>query len=241
MWFRENIREPLSIRARESSRSVADLTRVVEATLIFRWFNRISTGQYIKDLLLNGWNTEEARDRLTGVTPIVTGAYIIKAGDGMSKLEGILQCIDLARPKLPSMVNAWEFAGGASLEGAWMDLKSLHYMGGFMAYEVVTDLRWTPVLEKAPDIMTWGNLGPGAIRGMSWVVHNNPYAFANSGKMQREMLKMMADLLELSKLEEFWPQSWPHWEMHEVEMWLCEHAKYMAAYNGVPQKRRYQS
>jgi hypothetical protein len=38
------------------------------------WFCRMETGERIKDLLLNGWNTQEARRRLAGVRPLVTGA-----------------------------------------------------------------------------------------------------------------------------------------------------------------------
>ena len=68
---------------------------VVEATVIFRWFNLIETGERIKDLLLTGWNSEEARRRLTGVRPLVTGAYQIKTFNGMDKLEGALRAIGL--------------------------------------------------------------------------------------------------------------------------------------------------
>ena len=59
---------------------------VVEATVIFRWFNLIGTGERVKDLLLTGWDSAEARRRLTGVTPLVTGAYQIKNNNRMTKL-----------------------------------------------------------------------------------------------------------------------------------------------------------
>lgn len=245
-WLRQNLRDPISNShdencafllggVSESSCNCSVKLRVFKAVLIFRWFNRISTGEIIKDLILGTWDKAEAYRRLKDVKPVVTGAYIIKAGDGVSKLEGILNCIEEAEPYLPRMVKKW----GDSLERAWEDLKELHYMGPFMAYEVITDLRFTPVLCNAKDIMTWGNLGPGAIRGMSWVVHNNADSFANSKTQQKQMLAWMAELLEMTKDEKYWPQAWPKWEMHEVEMWLCEHAKYMRAYNGISQKRRY--
>lgn len=223
VWFRDNVRSKL------------DGLAVVEATLIFRWFNRIETGAAVLDLLLHGWDTKEARERLTGISPIVTGAYIIKAGDGVSKLEGILACIDQARPQLPRFIPRW----GHSLRGAWEDLKTLNYMGGFMSYEVITDLRHTPVLNQAVDIMTWGNLGPGAIRGIGRVVANNPELYANSSKGQAQMLTLMAELLALSQDQMYWPQEWPRWEMHEVEMWLCEYAKYCNGKEGFRLKRKY--
>ncbi len=234
-WLRDNIRHPLSVEYMANPNCETH-RKIIEAVLIFRWFNRIETGRIIKDLLLTKWDTEEARRRLTGISPVVTGAYIIKAGDGVSKLDGILDCIDEALPRLPSFVGSW----GSTLEEAWSDLKTLHFMGPFMAYEVVTDLRFTPILDQAKDIMTWGNLGPGAIRGMSWVQHGNPDALTGSASSQRKMLAQMAELLEMSKDPQYWPSEWPNWEMHEVEMWLCEFSKYMKSkIYGERQKRRY--
>jgi hypothetical protein len=87
--------------------------------------------------------------------------------------------------------------------------------------------------------MTWGNLGPGAIRGIGRVIGNDPEMFANSRSGQKQMLGYMAELLEMSQQEEYWPQSWPKWEVHEVEMWLCEYAKYCNAKDGLRLKRRY--
>lgn len=235
-WFRENIRQPLT------DRYLADPNcrtkhHIVEGTLIFRWFNRISTGEIIKDLILaDKWDHIEAWHRLNQIDgPIVTGAYIILGVPGQAKWEGVLEAIKDAIPQLPNMVGSW----GQSLQESWKDLTTISYLGPFMAYELVTDLRHTPVLNQATDIMTWANLGPGATRGMSWVVYGDADSFNAGPAGQRKMLPLMAELLEMSKQEEFWPQAWPHWEMHEVEMWLCEHAKYMRAYNGYRQKRRY--
>lgn len=240
VWFRENIREPIMQMSFPTLEDAA--LRLLEGTLIFRWFNRIETGAMVKDLLLYGWNTTEARERLTGISPIVTGAFIIKAGDGVSKLEGILNCVDQARPQLPAFLKRWSVSrsqGTSSLRQAWEDLRTLSYMGGFMSYEVVTDLRHTPILDQAIDIMTWGNLGPGAVRGIGRVVANNPELYNAGSASQRQMLALMAELLELSKDQMYWPQQWPKWEMHEVEMWLCEYAKYCNGQEGTRLKRRY--
>ena len=87
----------------------------VEATVIFRWFNLIETGERIRDLLLNRWDSDEARRRLTGVHPLVTGSYQIQTFNGMDKLAGALQAIDTARPMLARMVPRW----GRALRGAW--------------------------------------------------------------------------------------------------------------------------
>jgi hypothetical protein len=52
VWFRENVRQHL------------DGLRAIEATVCFRWFNFIPTGEKVLDLLLNGWDGREALRRL---------------------------------------------------------------------------------------------------------------------------------------------------------------------------------
>lgn len=237
-WFRENVRDIISktINLVEEEEKAKYKIAVAEATLIFRAFNRITTGEIIKDLLLNGWDRDEARERLKNTQPLVTGAYMLKYESGVSKLEGALLLIEGARYKLPTMVPNW----GRTLEGAWDDLIKIHFIGGFTAHEIVTDLRYTPVLENASDKMTWGHLGPGAVRGMSWVVFGNEFQFTGSAASQKGMLGLMRDMLELSKDPQYWPTEWPAWELHQVEFGLCEFSKYCKAKSGIPQKRRYQ-
>lgn len=223
VWFRENVRKHL------------DGLDAVRATVAFRWFNRIETGKLIVDLLVDQWDTEEARRRLQGVAPVVTGAYIIKGYDGYSKLDGVLKCIDEAFPRLPAMVERW----GGSLEQAWKDLRTINYLGGFMSYEVVSDLRWCGFLEGADDIITWANAGPGCARGLSWAVDGKIGRFGCSTRDQQTMLPLMMELLAMSKHEIFWPQEWKPWEMREVEHWSCEFDKYCRARSGESMKRRY--
>lgn len=223
-WFRENVRSKLTG------------LRLLEATVIFRWFNRINTGEIVKDLLLEGWNKEEAEKRLRYVSPVVTGAYMIKTYNDLSKLDGILLAIDGALPCLPKFLPTW----GDSLEKAWSDLTYIHFLGGFMAHEIVQDLRYTHILENAKDINTWGHLGPGASRGMGWITVGNEDEFSLSAKEQKEMLALMIQILEFSRDPNYWPAEWPKWELHQVEFGLCEFSKYNRAKQGLRQKRRYE-
>lgn len=239
-WFRVNVRDPLSQLVKDCPRSEVDAYRLglVEATMIFRWFNRIETGELIKNQLLRTdlWNSQDVYDILQGEDKIFTGAYIIIGKPYMSKLAGVLEAIDDARPRLPRMVPNW----GPSLQIAWEDLITIDYIGGFSAHEIVQDLRYTPILENAADVNSWGHLGPGATRGISWLCFNHGDGFNNSVSGQKEMLGLMAELLEMSRDPANWPAEWPKWEMHQVEFLLCETAKYFRSYNGHRQKRRYQ-
>jgi hypothetical protein len=226
VWFRENIRN-----------HAADPLR---ATAIFRWFNRIETGEKIKDLILNGWDTEEARRRLQHVNPVVTGAYIIKGMDGYNKLDGVLYCIDHALPVLDKYKDQWEsdsVSHPTTLQEAWSDLCDVYYLGRFMAYEIVSDLRWTPLLNRAPDIMEWANAGPGCSRGLEWITGET--LKPGSVQSQNRMNVLMRELLEMSQDPVYWPSGWPQWEMREVEHWACEFDKYKRAQEGMKLKRRF--
>jgi hypothetical protein len=230
VWFRENVRKHL--------RGLA----AVKATVAFRWFNRVETGELLVDLLVDEWDSEEARRRLQGISPVVTGAYIIKGYDGYSKLDGVLKCIDEAFPQLEAMVSMWERLCEEerfTLRVAWNDLTTLNYLGGFMAYEIISDLRWCDPFDQALDIMTWANAGPGCARGLSWTIDGCIGRFATSTRDQKQMLPLMQHILDMSKDEQYWPQEWKKWEMREVEHWSCEWDKYCRARSGDSMKRKY--
>ena len=239
IWFRENIRVPLIAKCK-GVQPYAELMdakiRLVEATLIFRWFNFIDTGERLKDLLINGWDGDEARRRLTDVGKIITGAYMVRTPFGVPKLEALIQLIDTALPMLPSMVPTW----GDSLAGAWKDLVKIPYMGSFTSGEVVIDLRYTPILQNAWDINTWTVAGPGAAKGLGYVTAEDPDLFDyTSVDHQLEMVEVMYELLEMSRNPQHWPAHWDPWELHECEMWACEWAKYQSAKAGNRLKRKF--
>lgn len=232
-WFRENVRKQLDgVLLSEGARA-----KLVGATLAFRWFNRVETAEKILDLLVGGWDSAEALRRLADVSPVVSGAYIILGRQGMNKLDGVLWCVDTAIREIRGYVAAW----GETLEEAWQDLQTLPYMGRFMAYEIVTDLRHTSILNRASDIQTWANAGPGCARGVRWVLGDNSPKFnPGSSRDQTRMLEVMRELLEMSRDGDHWPAEWPAWEMREVEHWLCEYDKYRRAQRGDRMKRRFQ-
>jgi len=253
VWFRENVRKHLS--------SSPD---VLLATVLFRWFNRIRTGEAIFsqtrldtetpgatawDELVGSSSTEVVRSSVLqycGGGPYVTGAYIIKTPDGLDKLSGVLRCVEwfmtqsqkvgegrfgdalLDQGEMSRMLS--REPGRHSLEFVWDWLRRFPYMGDFMAYEVVTDLRHTDLLYDAPDIMTWANPGPGATRGAGRVVSGYHEVFRKSSRDRQEVMSVMSKLLSLSRKPEYWPQedreSWSVWEMRDVEHTLCEFDKY---------------
>lgn len=257
-WFRQWVRDP-----EDGNPSV------LLATVLFRWFNRMTVGDAIfrqlGDYTPNGHGSiRTAWDQflLDGRTesmkmsilrscpngPFVTGAYIIKAPDGMNKLDGVLQNI--------AWFNTQKFVGGkgvlehmspmgwremaelldhregeVGLEDVWLWLRRFPYLGDFMAYEIVTDLRHTYLLRSAPDIFTWANPGPGAMRGL-----NRLYGRVLEKKQakhlfvceMRQLLQMVND--ERSEAHTIWPRRIGHdVEMRDIEHTLCEFDKYERA------------
>jgi len=230
VWFREHIREPLW-----------NDPRVLFATVAFRWFNKIEVGEVLHNhfLFLN-WSAEVAENRLREAFPkgpYVNGAYIIKTPDGMDKLKGVLWCIEKFRTVQDPLRKGRtvretlvEHFPNWSLQRAWEHLREFPYLGDFMAYEVVTDLRHTYLLENAPDIMTWANPGPGACRGYGRVTGEGVDRYDRGKERDRQIvIGGMQSLLLAGGNDIYWPHAWPRWEMREVEHTLCEFDKYERA------------
>lgn len=226
-WFRSNIRSKLTG------------LKLVESTMIFRWFNRIETVEHIKDLLLGQWDTEEARVRLENVRPLVTGAYMIKTETGFNKLDGLLYMIDRALPQLADIVKTWENRPDLTIQSVTQDLTAIDGLGNFLAYEIATDLRWTHWLQDAPDIMTWANAGPGCTHGLGRLF-GNPWKWKRSiAQHQDQMVTVMQELVKLSRNPKYWPQDWEPWEMRTAEHWACEYDKWCRGTEGERLKRRF--
>ncbi len=233
IWFKENIREPLHYNI-----------NVLMATIAFRWFNRIETGEVLKPFLLNNyWNKADWMDALYAIKgktgKIVTGAYMIKTPPGFDKIGGILDCLWKAKEKEEELIHILG-QPHCTLEKAWSEIRKLAYMGDFTSYEVVTDLRHTFFLEKASDIDLWANPGPGCAAGLGELFFNNRHKFNRHNDNDREcMIELMRDLLSFSKDNNYWPKQWPKWELREVEHTLCEYDKYTRGWLGSRLKRHY--
>lgn len=247
LWFAKHVRAPLL---------KSDIRSQILATVVFRWFNRITTGEAIfcqtalhesgaRATIATAWDCrigakaknwcDTLRDTIKmycGDGPYVTGAYIIKTPDGMNKLDGVLWCIEQFMLGELEELTDYIAAGvqrneRVTLEKAWQILCKAQYMGHFMAYEVITDLRWS-VLSGAADIMTWANPGPGAMRGLNRV-HGRTL---NHSQHKDRFIQEMRDLLAASGDPKLWPDLYPDLEMREIEHTLCEFDKYERVRNG---------
>lgn len=240
-WFKEHIREPLR-----------DDPAVLFATVLFRWFNlprtatalslyRPSGDQY--DLgLFEDWNEQEAvriLQELWQDGPVFTGAYMIKAGNGEAgcKIPNVCRAVTEVWKQREQLVEVCY--NDCRLQALWSRLKELPFLGKFMSYEIVCDLRYTALLERATDIDTWANPGPGALRGLLRLEGGVP-GLNGRGKSKRSVsvqnpLQKMVDLLVI--VRQRLPRM-PHFELREVEHSLCEWDKYERARLGDGKMKR---
>lgn len=232
VWFRENIRDPLRNKP-----------EVLFATVCFRWFNKIETGRLLfggdprfeEDMdqrfsigcafnLLVKWNPKMAvkrlRIRANDGYPVFTGAYMIKAGNGPKgcKIPNVCNALSNVWKNRKQILDDIE---GGTLEDACTILKEFPYLGGFMSYEIVTDLRHTYLLENASDIMTWCNPGPGCKRGLARLEGRS--IERKKIRLAKDWLDQMRKLLVIAQRR---LKSLPPLEMREIEHSLCEWDKY---------------
>ena len=140
IWIRENWREPY-----------ADHPNLPFAMAMARQINWPDTLEEIG--FPEHWNPERIKaimqGRLNRKEKVYTGAYMLTGTLGGTKVEQTIDKILTPLYEMPPRIIS------NSLEETWKRYLPYPGFSGFMAYEVVTDLRHTKHLENAEDIMTW--------------------------------------------------------------------------------------
>jgi len=221
VWIRENWREPY-----------AEHPNLWFAMCVARCINEPSTLEALG--FPEYWDAESAREIMLGLQAdgkrLYSPAYVI-SNCGNTCDKPMFTCTYVLKPIWDAQPVPED---SDNLQSYHKRLIQFMGMGGFMAYEVVSDLRWTRYFDTADDILTWANPGPGCKRGI-----NRLYGWPPKTPISdTQALSVMRSLLEKSGdcIESYVPQL----EMREVEHSLCEFDKYMRAYlgEGTP-KRRY--
>jgi len=231
--FRETVRDPLR-----------DDPHVLFATIAWRWFNLIETGEILRPFLMSrdAWNRPEVerllQARHDGGDNIFTGAHMTNSEQNRPKLPAVLDYIDKAFRTLdPEEIRRTCTTKRAMFER----LKAADIrLGDFSAYQVVVDLMYTHYLERAPDLDTFTVAGPGCAKGIGRTFHCDAAHFNyNSRRDQPEMLRLMVETLKASRDPKHWPSDWPPFILSDIENSFCEAHKYWSACEGNRQKRRY--
>lgn len=250
IWIDQNIRQPY-----------ADHPHLWFMLAIARYINWPDTLRYLMDEAEPGtWPdgedfepaklTKALEDYAAAGNKVYTGAYMIRAESDPSKewyswtkhryiAEIVLGRLWEDREEWQRMLETTPGVLRAfnRLETVWEKFQQHRYIGWgpFMAYEVVTDLRHTRYLRNAPDIWTWANAGPGAIRGLNRLYGRDLAAKPRPEQTNAEMIELMQELNTLDARgfnETFGPPQLgsphvgPRFEARDIEHTLCEFDKY---------------
>lgn len=200
---------------------------------LYRQFNWIPTAEYVD--FADEWDANEIYrelkawrdDHHPGPRQIYTNAHMVR---GPIEIDGTKEKLHYTiyniLDALYANLEQFEPQTGDTLQSAFNRLVKAYGFGGFVAYEVISDLRWTRYLINADDVMTWANAGPGAVRGLNRLLGRN----VKASMRQEEAVEYMQQLLELSKI--YLDDHMPAWEMREAEHWSCEYSKYMKVVDG---------
>ena len=217
IWIRENWREPY-----------ADHPNLPFAMAMARQINWPETLEELGFPLV--WEPENLKAimqaRKDRGEKVYTGAYMLTGTLGGTKVEQTIDKILTPLYKNPPLIYP------KSLESTWSEYLPYAGFSGFMAYEVVTDLRHTKYLNQAEDIMTWANAGPGARRGLNRI-HGRPLKHPIKTRQLNEEMNSL-----LNKAPQYLAGTIDHGssttlcfslEMREIEHCLCEFDKYERA------------
>lgn len=164
---------------------------------------------------------------------VFTGAYIIAP----SSVKGSRKTDHVALVTLGALWARRDIIGrlwgsmGYSTDDRWQpSMRAVHGellkydgWGPFLAYQAVVDMRFTPLLEDAPDVATWAAAGPGTLRGLNRL----------HGRRLDFKLGQAAALQEMRAL---WPllqaRAGVAMDLSDVPNVMCETDKYLRVRNG---------
>ena len=216
VWMRKHLTEPGKGRP---------FPEILLNCAWYRLFNLVATGEFLG--WRQTWDVEEMVALLTKRSEeghsLFTTAHVVRGEAGVPKVLTVCRAIGGIWEKAEEIVQIAQDTN--SLEAVFNRLTQLPSIGGFTAYEIVTDLRHTPVLCDAKDIMTWAHLGPGATRGMTRIGYD-------TSKPQESMQKLLVEARNAL------PKDFPEMEIRDIEHSLCELDKYCRIKFGEPGRLR---
>lgn len=172
--------------------------------------------------------------------PVFTGVYIINAAAGGDKIDLVLRSMDKCYKTKP-----FSYIDVESMQRTAKSLHALEGIGGFMAGQVVADLRW--VLNEPTywlDRMTWAPPGPGSSKGMKYLLGIlSPNEMDGRGKdmTEAQFLNYLPKLIKVAKSHPGVGKVFSDrkLEAHDIQNTLCELSKYIRVKNGGRGKNPY--
>jgi len=152
VWIRENIRERKPLQS--------DFCKMVTELTAARIFNHPPTLERILPLKTIRGMKDALYDVRETEGKIMRGAYMMPAHSGGDAIEYWSRAIESVRFMFGSNEIPESFARAAKI------IEVSKGIGGFVANQIITDLRYTPFMKHVPDFDTYVAPGPGTRRGI---------------------------------------------------------------------------
>jgi hypothetical protein len=207
---------------------------VLPATVLYRWFNRISTCDAIfnapyRDQNRSAFEQAIYRDDLNVLLecidaippPHVTGAFIITGAPGYSKSHGVIEYFKVWMENHDWVTKWQEWKADPPLlieMNNWLKSSGL---GSFLTAQLVADLKYVPCfLETSADWWSFVAPGPGSMRGLNIVLGRPMFQAWNNQNWLDEIQKLNEEenIRFAGKL--------PQFHCQDTQNHCCEYSKY---------------
>jgi len=166
---------------------------------------------------------------------IFTGAFMVTSLGAQPGIGGkarlVVRRISWVRQHLDSLMVVFK---ATSMADAHSVLEAVPGFGGFMAYEVLTDLTYTGRVPYTRD--QWVYVGPGAIKGLRELVQPSVKV---TQKIGAELIQELRTFQHVGFSSADVKLNGPRLTLENVEQALCEFQKYQRAKSNGHVKRRY--
>ena len=196
-------------------RRLADPEQLIMATVAFRLFGSRAAGEQLVPMFLcSKYNEAEFLD---SVGPL------IRPFNGRLHRHLRSRSLEAAARTLAHLQRqgaCWHLLRGATLREATRALSGVVGIGPELAYEMVCDLRWTPVLQGAPDAYSWALPGRSAVEAAGGLVKRDLRSTRQADRARA--IDLMRGLLADAQPAWCWEMSEPQRALTLFHFWCRE-------------------
>ncbi len=240
LYWLQNIGEPFQ-------RQELDFKTMLWRTIIYRLCNRIETFEevgfpehvnYDVENLNNSYYQKLAIIADRG-DPVLTSAHLsCPTPSGYTKSEGLMFAIRSLYNNLDNLIINIKEA--KTLKQVFEELKIVHCVGNFIAYEVLCDLMYYQAIPFKED--DWANVGPGAYQGIRLIYPSSAVGkqkskntYARMQQLRDEQHQHFERLGIKFKFYEKFTKG--HLSLRSLEHLLCEFSKFWLQKHGLGKVR----
>jgi hypothetical protein len=225
--------------------------RVLPATVLYRWFNRMSTCEHFFGE--PDFGNKSAFERYIDIIgerdirilleclekippPHVTGAFIINGKPGYDKGVGVLLYFhEWCKKPWEEQWTEWLLGNPPTLQDMYIWLRQdCTGLGPFMAAQIVADLKYLQFMQNTAEVLdwwTWAAPGPGSQRGLNAVLGRPMTQKWKEKEWQYEI--QCLNLRENDALKDLGP-----FHCQDTQNHCCEFSKYEKTRLGIGRPRQ---